>query len=308
LWSRSDRGAIDLEADDPVAIALRDHWLQQLSWLGRSAVVADVGSGPAVLPRMLLRGREKALAEVHWICIDSADWPAARDAAAGTRMTLRTGQDFADALPPPGGVDAVLSNFGLEYVHREEAAEACWAWLAGGARLHAVMHARGSVIDRVASVNLSDIGFALHEVRLFEHAREMLRAIATAPSDPLERMMHAIEVRDGYNQAVNALKARMEAAGARSAPLMDMLQGITALTGPAREGHLDSALTTLSDREAGYLAECARLQAMHRAALDETSLATFLEALSQAGLRDLKSQRIDSPIGLLAWMVSGRKP
>jgi xanthine/CO dehydrogenase XdhC/CoxF family maturation factor len=47
---------------------------------------------------------------------------------------------------------------------------------------------------------------------------------------------------------------------------------------------------------------------MHRAALDETSLATFLEALSQAGLRDLKSQRIDSPIGLLAWMVSGRKP
>lgn len=271
-------------------------------------MVADVGSGPAVLPRMMLSRTSHALDDVHWICIDSADWPAARDVTPGLRLTLRTKQDFADALPPPGGVDAVLSNFGLEYVPHEAAAEACWAWLAGGARLHAVVHAQDSLIDRAATTHLGDIAFALRDARLFDHAAAMLQALATAPADPVERMMHAIEVRDAYNQAVNALKSRMEAAQARSAPLMDMLQGITALTGTVREGRLDAALTSLAQRSRDYEAECRRLEAMRRTALDEAGLASFRATLGRAGLRQVQAGPLDSSIGRVAWVVSARKP
>lgn len=308
LWTQSDRGAIDLESDDPVAETLRAHWARQLPWLAGCAVVADAGSGPAVLPRLLLGRHGPEVAGVHWICVDSAEWPAARDLPTGARLTMRTGQNFADALPPPGGVDALLSNFGLEYVPRDACAEACWAWLAGGAHLHAVMHASGSIIDRAASTHLADIAFALREVQLFERAAAMLRALATAPADPMERMMHGVDVRDAYNAAVNALKARMEAAGARSAPLMDMLQGITALTGPVRAGHLEDALQTLSQRARDYASEIARLEAMRTAALDEAGAAEFVAAVSRAGLRDVRAERLDSAIGPVAWILSGRKP
>lgn len=288
--------------------ALRTHWSQQLGWLSSCAVAADVGSGPAILPRMLIRHHGTALAALHWICIDSAHWPGAHAGLPGTRLSLRTGQNFVDALPPPGGVDGLVSNFGLEYVPRERAAEACWAWLAGGARLHAVMHAKGSVIDRAAMTHLDDIAFALTDAQLFDRASAMLQALATAPSDPVERMMHAIDVRDAYNAAVNALKARMEAARLRSEPLIDMLQGITALTGPARTGQLESALAGLARREADYRAECARLEAMRQAALDEVAVTAFHRALSEAGLRDVTGQLLDSPAGPVGWIVSARKP
>lgn len=257
---------------------------------------------------MLLARGGTGPAGPHWICIDSANWPGARETTSGLSLTLRTGENFADAMPPPGGVDALLSNFGLEYVARDAAAEACWAWLAGGGRLLAVMHAKGSVIDQAASAHLRDIGFALHEVKLFVHAEAMLRALATAPSDPLERMMHAIDVRDAYNQAVNALKSRMEAAGARSAPLMDMLNGIAALAGAVRAGQLDAALEMLSTRSASYQAECGRLEAMRGCALDDAGITEFVRAATSAGLRDAQYEPLGSPIGQVAWVVSARKP
>lgn len=291
-----------------MAQALRAHWIEQVPWLGACAVAADIGSGPAVLARMLANYRGADLAGLHWICIDSAHWPGAREALQGARLTLRTGENFADALPPPGGVDALLSNFGLEYVDQQAAAEACWAWLAGGARLHAVIHARGSVIDRAASANLADIGCALHEVRLFDRASAMLQALATAPADPVDRMMHAMDVRDAYNDAVNVLKARMQAAGSRSAPLVDMLQGITVLAARVREGHLGAALEALNARAAAYGAEHARLEAMRRAALDEAGLSALVEALSRAGLRQVQTRPLDSGLGQVAWAVVGRKP
>ncbi|MFM7531537.1 MAG: class I SAM-dependent methyltransferase [Rubrivivax sp.] len=307
LWSKSDRGAIDLDASDPVAQALREHWQAQLDWLAGCAVVGDVGSGPAVLPRMLLARHAQALESVHWICVDSAQWPLAHE-QAGPRITLRTGQNFADALPPPGGVDALVSNFGLEYLPREAAAEASWAWLAGGARLHAVVHARGSVIDTAAEQHRADLAFALGEARLFPRAAAMLQALASAPADPVERMMHAIEVRDDYNLAVNALKARMEAARARSAPLVDMLQGIATLAIAVRSGQVAPALQALGEREAAYRAECARLEAMRASALDENGASTFLQAATRAGLRDPACQALESAVGQVAWVVSARKP
>jgi hypothetical protein len=308
LWSHTDRGAIDLQADDPVAITLRQHWQAQAPWLGHCATIADVGSGPAVLARLLRRLSPVAMGAAHWVCVDRAEWPSARDGGAGVGITMRTAENFSDAMPPAGGVAAVVSNFGLEYLPREGAVDALWAWLASGARLHVVMHARDSVIDRVATGNLADIAFALREARIFDHGKAMLEAMASAPVNPMDRMMHAVEVRDAYNSAVNALKARMQAAGSRSAPLMDMLQGITGLVPLVRQGQSADALARLDDRARDYAAECRRLEAMRDSAQDETGLASLVEALTATGLRDLNASSLDSALGRVAWVVSGRKP
>lgn len=312
LWSQTDRGAIDLEADDPVARALRDHWGAHVHWLGRCAIVADVGSGPAVLPRMLMTRAGQALSGVHWICLDEAEWPAAAAAAAaawpGARLTFRTGQSFTEASPPALGVGALVSNFGLEYVPMDGAVAACRAWLAGGARLQAVMHARDSVIDRAGAGNLADIVYALRDLDLFGRAGAMLQAMASAPADPMERMMHGIEVRDAYNAAVNALKARMEAAGDRSAPVVDMLQGIVGLTRVVQQGRVDEAMQALQRRASDYADECRRLEAMRDAALDADGLARWLEAMTAAGLSEPRAEPLTSSIGPIAWSVSARKP
>jgi hypothetical protein len=248
------------------------------------------------------------MGKTHWVCIDQADWPGARETLPSAAITMRTAENFSDAMPPPGGVAAVVSNFGLEYLPREGAVDAIWAWLASGARLHAVLHARGSVIDRVAMANLGDIAFAVQDAHLFERGAAMLDAMATAPADPVDRMMHAVEVRDAYNAAVNALKARMEAAGSRSAPLMDMLQGITGLVPLVRQGGADQALSRLRARASDYAAECRRLEAMRDAALDEAELTGLAQRLTATGLRDLSATALDSSIGRVAWVLSGRKP
>lgn len=291
-----------------MALALRDHWQAQVPWLGKSSTVADVGSGPAVLARLLQGLAPAAMRDVRWVCVDQADWPGARESAANSMITMRSGENFVDAMPPAGGVSAVVSNFGLEYLPREGAVDAVWAWLASGARLHAVLHARGSVIDHAATANLGDITFALRDARLFEHGAAMLGAMATAPEDPVDRMMHAVDVRDAYNAAVNALKARMEAAGRRSAPLMDMLQGITGLVPLVRQGLSHQALERLGERARDYAAECRRLEAMRDAAHDEVALAGLVDALKATGMRELSAAPLDSSLGSVGWVLSGRKP
>lgn len=287
---------------------MRSHWTDQVPWLASRGAVLDVGSGPAVLARMLWAEHAAALSSVRWICLDEARWPLAPPDGWPPGLHLRQGENFARAVPPPGGVGAVLSNFGLEYVPRQSVARACWNWMSPGAALHAALHQRDSVIDRAATSHLSDIRFALEEVKLFECASAMLAALATAPVDPMERMMHAVEVRDAYNLGVNALKARMEKAGQRSAPLMDMLHGVTALVGEVRQGRLDSALQALSQRGAAYGAECRRLEAMRDAALDDREAQRFVEDLARTGLAEVRVHPLACPLGPVAWVVTGRKP
>ena len=282
--------------------------MAQATWLASCAHVLDVGSGPAVLARLMLGAQGEVLASVRWTCLDEAHW---QPASAGTwpqTVHMRLGESFASAAPPAAGVGAVLSNFGLEYVPRSSVARACWNWMAPGASLHAVVHQRDSVIDRAATSHLEDIRFALEEVRLLERAAPMLSALATAPADPMERMMHAIEVRDAYNLGVNALKARMEKAGQRSAPLMDMLQGVTALVGEVRQGRLDPALQALAQREAAYRSECRRLVAMRDAALDHHEAQRLVEDLARAGLEEVGFRNLACPLGPVAWVITGRKP
>jgi hypothetical protein len=307
LWAESARGSIDLASQDPVSAALRANWAAQLPWLRQCRSVVDVGSGPAVLPLHLMAQDPTGLTGVRWQCVDRAGVPAAVQQALPGQITLYGDTDFATAEPTGDPAQALVSNFGLEYVAHDAVAAACARWLASGGRLHATLHARDSVIDRASATGADDIAFALRDQRLAECADALLVAMASLPADPIDRMMYAVDVRDAYNAAVNALKARMEARGAHSPALIDMLNGVRDLIGWVQQGRGTDARDALARRMAAYAAESVRLGDMQRHALDDARLEALLTQLRAAGFVNVRSNRIDCMLGTVAWTVTAER-
>jgi hypothetical protein len=307
FWTTSRDGAIDLGADDPVANALRRHWQEQIPWLMHCNGVVDVGSGPAVLPRLLLALQPALLAKLQWICIDRARIERGTDVPATVR--LMDDVDFGASSPPPGEPlpQGLVSNFGIEYLDTDALAGGCARWLAPGGRLHALVHASGSIIDRVSAAAADDIVWALDEVKLFDAVRVLLGVMATLPTDPIDRMMHGVGERDAYNRAVNQLKQRMETRRAVSAPLIDMLNSMGALSSLALRGNAEPAQRALASRHDALRGEVLRLQAMQRCALDDDRVLTLVQALGQEGITTESPSRLDCPLGNVAWVVSGRR-
>ena len=305
-WQTSSGGAIDLRANDPVAESLRRHWGGQLPWLAKCQRVADVGSGPAVLAQLLYQMDAPGMAQLRWICIDHADLPEVPDLPPAIQLRGRV--DFAREAADAEGVDAVLGNFGLEYVDREALAAACTRWLRPGGRLHGVMHVTGSVIDRVSTEAAADIAWALDEVGLHRATRPLLEAMAVLPEDPIDRMMHGVDARDAYNLAVNHLKQRMEDRGAYSAALLDMLNATRHLMAIVQAGDLEAALQALDARTVAMVAEVGRLADMRRSALAPADLDALTAGLRTAGLVDVAVESIACALGSVAVAVTARKP
>jgi hypothetical protein len=304
-WRTSRTGAIDVRAADPVADALRQHWQAQAPWLAGCQVVADIGSGPAVLPRLLLGMQPRRLSHVQWVCLDQARVPAGPDIPS--TVLLRDQEDFVTCAPAAAPVDALISSFGIEYVEAHAVAVSCARWLRTGGRLHAVVHASDSVIDRVSRNSAEDILWALDEVRLFEVAHDLFTAMACLPTDPIERMMHGVQARDGYNVAVNCIKQRMNLRGSVSPALMDMLNGIRALADTVMQGRLALARQSLAMRKDALLGEVRRLQAMQRCALDARGLQELGRDLGEAGFEGVAHSAIDCALGRVGWSLSAQR-
>ena len=305
FWRATRQGAIDLHANDPVATALRVHWQAQIHWLSQCANLVDVGSGPAILPRLLLSLAPIALAHLRWTCVDRAHVTGGADVPVNVK--LRDGEDFCVTEPGADLADALVSNFGIEYLAHEGAAAASARWLRRGGQFHAVIHAHGSIIDRVSTASIDDIAWALDEVSLFERARALFVAMAGAPVDPIERMMHGVDVRDAYNAAVNRVKQRMEDRGTVSPPLLNMLNGIRLLAGLAANGSLPQAEASLAAQRAGLQAEVCRLRTMQVSAHSEMSLNAFEQKLQAAGFEQLERAHLDCEFGAIAWVVTAKR-
>lgn len=304
LWAQSRHGAIDLRAADPVSEALRAHWQGQLKWLNSCRVAADVGSGPAVLPLLLRRLAGGQLDSLTWECIDEARLP---ELDLPAQVLLRDATDFGLAEPSHGPVDAVVSNFGLEYVDRGDVAGACARWLRVGGRLCALVHARDSLIDRASLQTLADLQIAIDQRQIFEQARRVLEAIASLPSDPGRRPQHATAVRDAYNDAVDDLKRRMGERGQPSAVWIDILTALTDLARQASGGDADSAEQRRAALAAAYAAEYRRLRSMHTAALADGDRAELGRALTAAGLDDVDWQVLSCSQGVIGMRLTARR-
>lgn len=80
LWGQTVLPSWNLLGSDPAAVALREHWLAQQSWISDSLNVVDVGSGPAVLARLLssMGGEHQSTTKANnWLCVDQAQIPTA---------------------------------------------------------------------------------------------------------------------------------------------------------------------------------------------------------------------------------------
>ena len=308
LWAESVTGSIDLSADDPIATCLREHWAEQAAWMTGCSSIVDVGSGPAVLARLTHAILGNGNGPRTWTCIDRASIPANAWTGLAFDVRARDGEDFSAALPSHGPVDALVSNFGLEYVARDGLAAACRRWLAPAGRLSCVIHAKDSVIDSASEQGAADLSFALHDVGFFAHASQLLSAMASAPADPMARMMHAVDVRDAYNNAVNLLKGRMEERGAHSAVLMDILHGVHALTRFIAAGHLEEALAALANREAAYRAELVRLNDMRHSAQSQDQIQDLMSQLQGLGFTQVEYRSLGCTLGPVAWALSARAP
>lgn len=305
LWAQTGQGAIDLDATDPVATALRETWAAQIPWLAACARVADVGSGPAVLPLLLRRLAPGPLDHLTWECIDAAPLPAL---SLPPQIRVHAATDFAASAPPPGGVDALLSNFGLEYIDRQRVADACARWLAPGGRLCAVVHTEHSLIDRTTRQSLADLEVAFGEWQLVARAGRVLDAMATLPADPAQRRHHAPGVREAFNEAVDDLKQRMVRRGDRSAVWIDVLTGLADLLRQGAGGQIDAARQRLAALEAAYAAEARRLQAMQAAALSVPQMEPFAAALRAAGLQTVDWRPVTCSAGPVATVLTANRP
>jgi hypothetical protein len=272
--------------------------------LAQIARVVDVGSGPAVLPMHLLSTQAQTWAGVAWTCIDQANIPLSTVNALPSSIRLLGNCELTET-PPPGGTlfGAAVSNFGLEYLASSRAAPALARWLAPGARLCAVMHAQGSLIDIASQRTLEDLDLAIDGCHIFEATAKVIDMVTTLPDDPVERMMHGVDERDAFNAAVNALKQRMEQRGAYSPVLLDILQTLRPLIGQARAGGLSMASKTLTETSAAYLAERERQHQMRQSALGERELASWKAELSRAGFTGLHAEPLNCNLGQIGWIV-----
>lgn len=302
-WQQTLQGSINLAGGDPVASALRQSWAAQVPTLQSCPRVADIGSGPAILARLMLQLGWKPRPDAVWWCVDHAaltdGWRHSLPDAV--RVLDRT--DFATTPPPDGPMDALVSNFGLEYVSLTAVAQALPLWLKPKGRLRAVMHAQGSVIDQASRESADDLHLALQEVNLHALALPLVRDMASAPTDPVQRMMHGVDSRDAYNAGVDRLKQAMEERGRASPVLMDLLRAATQVLRQLKDTGETVAMQALQQQRDTYLAEWNRLKQMMASALSEGDAQRWVLVLREAGLTDVRLQRLECPLGLVGWNI-----
>lgn len=305
LWGQTVRSTWNLLGDDPVALALREHWEVQLAWISDRSQVVDVGSGPAVLARLLQApapSRDGATRMPQWTCVDQARIPA-------SSVSDLAGVDGKFGLPwealsaPATGADALVSNFGLEYVSRDHLVRTCASWLTEGGRLHAVLHAQDSVIDQQSALGLADLDLILDELDFPGRVAALLEAKVTAPADPLARMMHGIGVRDAFNEGVNRMKSRLEDRAAREGALLEWLMLARDLVQSVTDSTLGAALERLQIQRDAYDAERSRLSVMRSSALDQPGLEALGRDLALQGFESIQMGSLQASVGPVAWVL-----
>jgi hypothetical protein len=310
LWGQTVLPSWNLLGSDPAAVALREHWLAQQSWISDSLNVVDVGSGPAVLARLLssMGGEHQRTSKANnWLCVDQAQIPTA-SLSDLPFVTSMFGTPWENLSASEHDANVIVSNFGLEYVSHDLIARGCAAWLKKGGRLHAVVHAQGSVIDRQSALGLSDLTIILDELGFPEQVSALLKSKVTAPSDSINRIMHGVEVRDAFNQSVNRMKSILDDRGAAQSALLDWLVVSREIVQVVSEGTLEASQERLKTLRVLYEAERSRLKAMRSCALDQSGIEEIALDLKLNGFDAVHISRLDCSLGTVAWTVDAHKP
>ena len=309
LWCQTVLPSWNLLGSDPAAVALREHWFEQKSWICESSNIVDIGSGPAVLARLFASidsEHQRPASATQWLCVDQAQIPST-SVSDLPFVTGKFGVPWENLSASEHHANAIVSNFGLEYVSHEHIAQGCASWLEKGGRLHAVVHVQGSVIDRQSALGLSDLNLILDELGFPELVSALLKSKVTAPADPVARMMHGVEVRDAFNQSVNRMKTVLDERSDAQSVLLnwlvisrDMVQAVSEETLGAAQEHLKT-LRVL------YEAERSRLTAMRSCALDQSGIDAVAHELKLNEFDPIHVSRLECSLGTVAWTLDAHK-
>ena len=309
LWDQTVLPSWNLLGSDPAAVALREHWLAQKSWISNGLQIVDIGSGPAVLARLFASmdsGQEKSATATQWLCVDQAQIPST-SVSDLPFVTSKFGMPWESLSASDHLVNAIVSNFGLEYVSHEHIARGCASWLEKGGRLHAVMHAQDSVIDRQSALGLSDLNLILDELGFPEQVASLLESKVTAPSDSVARIMHGVEIRDAFNQSVNRMKSVLDERGDAQSALLDWLVMSRDIVQTVSAGTLGAAQEHLKSLRVSYEAERSRLSAMRSCALDPSGMDVIARELKLCGFDPVNVSRLECSLGTVAWTLDAHK-
>jgi hypothetical protein len=309
LWDQTVLPSWNLLGSDPAAVALREHWLAQKSWISNGLQIVDIGSGPAVLARLFASmdsGQEKSATATQWLCVDQAQIPST-SVSDLPFVTSKFGMPWESLSASDHLVNAIVSNFGLEYVSHEHIARGCASWLEKGGRLHAVMHAQDSVIDRQSALGLSDLNLILDELGFPEQVASLLESKVTAPSDSVARIMHGVEIRDAFNQSVNRMKTVLDERGDAQSALLDWLVMSRDIVQTVSAGTLGAAQEHLKSLRVLYEADRSRRSAMRSCALDPSGMDVIARELKLCGFDPVHVSRLECSLGTVAWTLDAHK-
>jgi SAM-dependent methyltransferase len=139
VWADSAQSRCSAGAPEIWQSLLR-HWVSFAEALPRGARVLDLGCGAGAVGRMLLAAR----ADLHVTGVDAARVPRSKD----PRMELMSDTDMESLPFADGSFAAVVSQFGYEYSHTNDAAREVARVLAPGAAFSFLVHHSQSAIVR----------------------------------------------------------------------------------------------------------------------------------------------------------------
>ncbi len=261
-------------------VPIADGWHGFFDSLPDGARILDLATGNGAIAVMAV---ESANAAGKNFAVTGANLADVRPTAYVTRNLAELEQiHFLTATPAeqlplePDSLDAVVSQYGLEYSDLDRSLPEAVRVLGPGGRLRLAMHAADGTVARDTVKAIADADFLIH-VEIIPLARRCFDADGTASGPAALAAMNAalkaiaIRVPTATDQAMlaNVHRALCDAHdGRRGKPLADLL---------ATADHLGAEIAAHRGRQSALLAAAQSIKAMHR-------LGERLAALGMTGI------------------------
>ena len=216
----------------------------------------------------------------------------------------------AEDLPlDDGGVDAVTSQYGIEYSDLERSLPEAVRVLAPGGRLRFATHAAEGSVAADTRRAIADADLLLDEVGLVGQARDCITAIlgvergqARSPFAQTEAQAKYRAFREGLQAVANRVQAAADPAMLTSVhrALTDLFQ--------ERQSHDDATLQSkLADLQTEVEAHRERERALLAAALTADQVAALAERLTKLGLADVTQSEQRDAGDLIGHVIEARR-
>lgn len=290
--------------------AIAAFWRDRFASLESGMRVVDIATGNGAVPLLALAVADEAGIEVQVDGVDLADIdPANRVRDPATRKALGRirfhGRTPAEALPfPDSGIDRICSQYGLEYSSLSDSVAEIARVAAPGAEVALVMHHRESVLLQATGTELQQLGFVLDEARLWNHARNLLRALAESDKRDRKKVERK---RAALDQALQRIHAQARET-ANDRMLLGPTNYIHEILGAVGRLSWTRLFDMLEESRQRLLANRQRLRDMQDAARSEDDMKDLQQLLEEQGFGiDLFQPLFEHDGSLLGWALCARR-